>query len=94
MRSAVGLGVPSFERRRTVIANDLEKEAIVHFVDGMQAARQTRRRLFARASEEPERVLTYLDSLPDGAEHEDELIRQLRAIATGMLRDCMDLWSD
>lgn len=64
-----------------------EKEAIVQYLECLQEAHRMRRRLFARASDEPDKVLIYLDSLPKGVEAGDELTRQLRAIATATLRN-------
>ena len=48
----------------------------------MRDARLMRKRLFERASEEPEKVLIYLDSLPEGVEQQDDLNQKLRSIAT------------
>jgi hypothetical protein len=59
-----------------------EEAAIIQFLENMRDRRAISKRLFERASEEPEKVLIYLDSLPEGVEHQDELTQKLRAIAT------------
>lgn len=74
-----------------MLVKQREKEAIVHFLGCLREERRTRRRLFARASDEPEKVLIYLNSLPEGVAAADELTRRLRAIATAALRDGIDL---
>ena len=58
-----------------------EREAIVEFLSDTKHAREVRRRLFNRVAEEPELVLLYLDSLPEGTEASDELLQQLRRAA-------------
>ena len=58
-----------------------EREAIVEFLNDTKHAREVRRRLFNRVAEEPELVLLYLDSLPEGTEAGDELLQQLRRAA-------------
>jgi hypothetical protein len=58
-----------------------EEAAIVQFLENMRQARVNRRRLFESASEEPEKVLVYLDSLPEGVESKDDLLQKLREIA-------------
>lgn len=68
-----------------MVANIQEKEAIVQFLENMRDERSMRKRLFERASEEPEKVLIYLDSLPEGVEQQDALTQRLRAIATAAL---------
>ena len=72
-------------------ANNLERAAIVQFLENMRDARAMRKRLFERVSEEPEPVLIYLDSLPEGVEKEDELLQKLRAIAHAALEGRIDL---
>ena len=85
-----GLCAPLFdERRPTVIASAREKEAIVQFLEYLRDGRQARRRLFQRASEEPQKVVVYLDTLPRGVEREDELKRRLRTIANAALQGRM-----
>lgn len=61
--------------------NPQEEAAIVQFLENMRDERAIRKRLFERASEEPEKVLIYLDSLPEGVEQQDELTQKLRTIA-------------
>lgn len=61
--------------------NPQEEAAIVQFLENMRDERAIRKRLFERASEEPEKVLIYLDSLPEGVELQDELTQKLRTIA-------------
>ncbi len=56
------------------------------FLTDMKAARQARRRLFQLAEEKPEVVLAYLDGLPDGVEHGDEILAGLRRAAQRALR--------
>lgn len=72
-------------------AGNKEKEAIVQFLENLRDERSVRRRLFERASEEPEKVLIYLDSLPEGVEQQDELAQKLRSIATAALEGRIDL---
>lgn len=72
-------------------ANNQEKEAIVLFLEHIRDERAVRRRLFERAAEEPEKVLVYLDSLPEGVESQDELYQKLRSIATAALNGRIDL---
>lgn len=72
-------------------ASNKEKEAIVQFLENMRDERGMRRRLFERAGEEPEKVLIYLDSLPEGVEQQDELTQKLRSIATAALEGRIDL---
>ena len=73
-------------------ANHLEKEAIVQFLENLRDARSTRKRLLERVSEEPEKVLIYLDSLPEGVEQQDELTQRLRSIATAALAGHIQLY--
>ncbi len=63
-----------------------EHDAIVQFLQAMRDAHAVRKRLFERALEEPEKVLIYLDSLPEGVEQQDDLLQKLRAIATNAAR--------
>lgn len=74
-----------------MVANVQEKEAIVQFLENMRDERSVRKRLFERASEEPEKVLIYLDSLPEGVEQQDELTQRLRGIATAALQGRIQL---
>lgn len=80
-----------WERRRTVVAPAEEKEAIVLFLENLRDARRMRKRLFELASEKPEKVLIYLASLPEGVEEQDELLQQLRKIATAALDGHIEL---
>lgn len=72
-------------------ANQREEEAIVRFLENMRDERSMRKRLFERASEEPQKVLIYLDSLPEGVEQQDELNSKLRTIATAALEGRIQL---
>lgn len=72
-----------------MIASVREKEAIVRFLEDLREGRQMRQRLFLRASEEPHKVVVYLDSLPEGVERIDGLKRRLRTIATAALHGRM-----
>lgn len=81
----------SVERRRTVVANAQEKEAIVQFLENMRDERAMRKRLFELTSEKPEKVMIYLDSLPEGVEQQDELMQRLRVIATAALQGRIQL---
>ena len=63
-----------------------ERDAILAFLSDMKHAREARRRLFERAREESEKTILYLDSLPEGVEARDELLRELRAIANEALK--------
>ncbi len=72
-------------------ANHKEKEAIIQFLEHVRDERAVRKRLFDRAAEEPEKVLIYLDSLPEGVESQDELYQKLRSIATAALKGRIDL---
>lgn len=80
-----------WERRRTVVAPAEEKEAIVLFLENLRDARRMRKRLFELASERPAKVLIYLASLPEGVEAQDELLQQLRKIATAALDGHIEL---
>ncbi|MGI9293363.1 MAG: hypothetical protein ACR2PS_05215 [Pseudomonadales bacterium] len=62
-------------------ASKREREAIVAFLSETKHAREVKRRLFDRVAEEPDVVLLYLDSLPEGTEAGDELLQQLRKAA-------------
>lgn len=74
-----------------MVANAQEKEAIVQFLENLRDERLSRKRLFERASEEPEKVLIYLDSLPEGVEQQDELTQKLRGIAIAALDGRIEL---
>lgn len=74
-----------------MVANAQEKEAIVQFLENMRDERLARKRLFERAAEEPEKVLIYLDSLPEGVEQQDELTQKLRGIAKAALDGRIEL---
>lgn len=74
-----------------MVANAEEKEAIVLFLENLRDARLMRKRLFELASEKPEKVLIYLESLPEGVEQQDELLQRLRKIATAALDGLIEL---
>jgi hypothetical protein len=71
--------------------NPQEEAAIIQFLENMRDERAICKRLFERASEEPEKVLIYLDSLPEGVEQQDELTQKLRAIATSAMNGQIEL---
>jgi predicted dithiol-disulfide oxidoreductase (DUF899 family) len=74
-----------------VTAGNRETAAISVFLEKLRDARAARKRLFARVREEPEVVLAYLDSLPEGVEEQHELYQKLRAIAKAAHEGRLDL---
>lgn len=66
-----------------------EMRAIEVFLGNLQHARVARKRsrrlLFERASQEPQKVLSYLNSQPEGGEGPVHLKEKLRQIATDAL---------
>lgn len=67
-------------------SSNREDAAIIVFLEQMSTERALRKRLAERASEEPHKVIAYLDSLPKGVEEQDELSQWLRSIATAALK--------
>lgn len=65
-----------------------ERDAIVAFLDQSRSAREAKRRLYARAAEEPERVRAFLEEEYSPEEiARDEILSDLRAIAEGALKN-------
>lgn len=67
-----------------------EAVAVTAFVGDLRHTERVRRRLFSRTADEPERVLAWLDRLPEGLPHglapDHDLLRELRQAATAALR--------
>ncbi|MDX9975661.1 MAG: hypothetical protein RBU21_21955 [FCB group bacterium] len=58
-----------------------KNDAVFAFLTDVRDAKKARARLFERAGESPELVLTYLDGLPPGTVEGDEVLLKLRSIA-------------
>jgi hypothetical protein len=80
-RRDAGRGVSSTGTAPAVEEETMKEKPEWVFLSDMKAARQARRRLFELAEEKPEVVLAYLDGLPEGVEHGDEILSRLRRTA-------------
>ena len=58
-----------------------ELAAIGAFFEDMKTHQAAKNRLYKKAEAYPERVLEYLDSLPDNLESGDEVLSRLRRVA-------------